>query len=153
MFVSKVMSLLFNRLPRFFMAFLPRSKHLLISWLQSPSAVILEPKKINLSLTPLPPPLFAINHLIILIKNITHIHTASHVSLHRNPVSWFSIYVFIFSPVHSYWSVSSSCSPALLAWVLPALCLSHICRAFVMLHGLIPNLYHSFHSFVCTFYL
>ena len=45
-FVGKVMSLLFNTLSRFFIAFLPRSKHLLISWLQSPSAVILEPKKI-----------------------------------------------------------------------------------------------------------
>ena len=44
-FVSKVMSLLFNTLSRFVIAFLPRSKCLLISWLQSPSAVILEPKK------------------------------------------------------------------------------------------------------------
>ena len=44
-FVGKVMSLLFNMLSRLVMAFLPRSKHLLISWLQSPSAVILEPKK------------------------------------------------------------------------------------------------------------
>ena len=44
-FVGKVMSLLFNMLSRFIIAFLPRSKHLLISWLQSPSAVILEPKK------------------------------------------------------------------------------------------------------------
>ena len=44
-FVSKVMSLLFNILSRFVIAFLPRSKHLLISWQQSPSAVILEPKK------------------------------------------------------------------------------------------------------------
>ena len=44
-FVCKVMSLLFNMLSRFVIAFLPRSKHLLISWLQSPSAVILEPKK------------------------------------------------------------------------------------------------------------
>ena len=44
-FVNKVMSLLFNMLSRFEIAFLPRSKHLLISWLQSPSAVILEPKK------------------------------------------------------------------------------------------------------------
>ena len=44
-FVSKEMSLLFNTLSRFVTAFLPRSKHLLISWLQSPSAVILEPKK------------------------------------------------------------------------------------------------------------
>ena len=45
-FVGKVMSLLFNMLSRFVIAFLPRSKHLLISWLQSPSAVILEPRKI-----------------------------------------------------------------------------------------------------------
>ena len=44
-FVSKVMSLLFNVLSRMIIALLPRSKHLLISWLQSPSAVILEPKK------------------------------------------------------------------------------------------------------------
>ena len=46
-FVGKVMSLLFNVLSRFVIAFLPRSKRLLISWLQSPSAVILEPKKIK----------------------------------------------------------------------------------------------------------
>ena len=46
-FVSKVMSLLFNILSRFVTAFLPRNKRLLISWLQSPSAVILEPKKIK----------------------------------------------------------------------------------------------------------
>ena len=46
-FVGKVMFLLFNILSRFVIAFLPRSKCLLISWLQSPSAVILEPKKIK----------------------------------------------------------------------------------------------------------
>ena len=46
-FVGKEMSLLFNTLSGFVIAFLPKSKHLLISWLQSPSAVILEPKKIN----------------------------------------------------------------------------------------------------------
>ena len=46
-FVGKVMSLLFNMLSRFAIAFLPRSKHLLISWLQLPSEVILEPKKIK----------------------------------------------------------------------------------------------------------
>ena len=46
-FVGKVISLLFSMLSRLVMAFLPRSKRLLISWLQSPSAVILEPKKIN----------------------------------------------------------------------------------------------------------
>uniref|UniRef100_A0AC11EUF8 Uncharacterized protein n=1 Tax=Ovis aries TaxID=9940 RepID=A0AC11EUF8_SHEEP len=46
-FVGKVMSLLLNMLSRLVITFLPRSKHLLISWLQSPSAVILEPKKIK----------------------------------------------------------------------------------------------------------
>ena len=46
-FVCKVMSLLFNVLSRLVITFLPRSKHLLISWLQSPSAVILEPPKIK----------------------------------------------------------------------------------------------------------
>ena len=46
-FVGKVMSLLFNMLSRLVITFLPRSKHLLISWLQSPSAVIMEPQKIK----------------------------------------------------------------------------------------------------------
>ena len=46
-FVGKVMSLLFNTLSSLIIAFLSRSKHLLISWLQSPSAVILEPPKIK----------------------------------------------------------------------------------------------------------
>ena len=46
-FVGKVMSLLFNMLSRFVIAFVPRSKHLVISWLLSPSAVILEPKKLK----------------------------------------------------------------------------------------------------------
>ena len=46
-FVGKVMSLLFNVLSRLVITFLPRSKHLLISWLQSPSAVILDPSKIK----------------------------------------------------------------------------------------------------------
>ena len=46
-FVGKVMSLLFNILSRFVIAFLPRNRHILISWLHSPSAVILKPKKIK----------------------------------------------------------------------------------------------------------
>ena len=46
-FVGKLMSLLFNMLSRFVIAFLPKDKSLLISWLQSLSAVILEPKKIK----------------------------------------------------------------------------------------------------------
>ena len=58
-FVGKVMSLLFNMLSGLVIAFLPRNKCLLISWLQSLSAVILEPKKKSLSLFPLFPHLFA----------------------------------------------------------------------------------------------
>ena len=46
-FISKVMFLLFNMLSKLIITFLPRSKRLLISWLQSPSAVILEPRKIK----------------------------------------------------------------------------------------------------------
>ena len=46
-FVGKVMSLLFNMLSSLVITFLPRSKHLLISWLQSQSAVIWEPQKLN----------------------------------------------------------------------------------------------------------
>ena len=57
-FNGKVMSLLFNILSRLVIAFLARNKHLLISWLQSPSAVIMEPQKIK-SLFPLFPDLFA----------------------------------------------------------------------------------------------
>ena len=59
-FVGKVMSLLFNMLSRLVITFLPRSKCLLISWLQSPSAVIFKPKKQSLTLFPLFPHLFPI---------------------------------------------------------------------------------------------
>ena len=58
-FVGKVMSLPFNMMSRLIIAFLPRNKHLLISRLQSPSSVILEPRKQSLSLFPLFPHLFA----------------------------------------------------------------------------------------------
>ena len=58
-FDGKVMSLLFNMLSRLVIAFLPRSKCPLISWLQSPSAVILEPPKSSFSLFALFPDLFA----------------------------------------------------------------------------------------------
>ena len=57
-FLGKVMSLLFNMLSRLIIVFLPRSKCLLISWRQSPSAVILEPPKIRSTLFPLFPHLF-----------------------------------------------------------------------------------------------
>ena len=51
-FVGKAMSLLFTMLSRLIISFLPRSRHLLISWLQSPSAVILEPRKIKSATVP-----------------------------------------------------------------------------------------------------
>ena len=55
-FVGKLMSLLFNMLSRLVIDFLPRSKRLLISWLQSPSAMILEPPKIkSLTVSTVPP--------------------------------------------------------------------------------------------------
>ena len=59
-FVGKVMSLLLNMLSRLVITVLPRSKHLLISWLQSPSAVILEPQKLSQPLFILFPHLFAL---------------------------------------------------------------------------------------------
>ena len=58
-FVGKVMSLLFNMMSRLVIAFLPRSKHLLILWLQSLSTVILEPKKIKSVTASISPHLFA----------------------------------------------------------------------------------------------
>ena len=58
-FIGKVMSLLFSMLSRLAITFLPKNNRLLILWLQSPSAVILEPKKNSLSLFPLFPHLFA----------------------------------------------------------------------------------------------
>ena len=62
-FVGKVMSLLFNMLSRFVIAFLSRSKHPLISWQQSPSAVILEPKKIKSVTVPsFSPSIFSFAH-------------------------------------------------------------------------------------------
>ena len=62
-FVGKVMSLLFNMLSRLVITFLPRSKRLLISWLHSPSAVILEPKKMKLDTLSTVPP--SISHEVI----------------------------------------------------------------------------------------
>ena len=59
-FVGKVMSLLFNMLSMLVITFVPRSKRLLISWLQSPSAVILEPPKVKSATVSVFPHLFAL---------------------------------------------------------------------------------------------
>ena len=65
-FVGKVTSLLFNMLSRLVVTFLPRSKRLLISWLQSPSAVILEPKKKSITVSIVSP---SICHEVIQFTN------------------------------------------------------------------------------------
>ena len=70
-FVSRVMSLLFNMLSRFLIAFLPRSKRLLNSWLQSLSAVILKPKKIK-SVT-----VFTFSHSIVFLHIYQYLFTIS----------------------------------------------------------------------------
>ena len=74
-FVSKVLSLLFNILSRFVIAFLPRSKHLLISWLQSPSAVILEPKNINfVTVSIVSPSIWETGKLEVVKQDITRVN-------------------------------------------------------------------------------
>ena len=75
-FVSKVMSLLVKALFRFVITFLPGSKHLLISWLQSPSAVVLEPKKIKSV------PVSAVSFCRKVV--IYNLHTSSHVPLNHS---------------------------------------------------------------------
>ena len=74
-FVDKVMSLLFNMLSRLVIAFLPRSKCLLISWLQAPSAVILEPPKIK-SLT-----VFIISPIYLSLSDWTGCHDLSFLNV------------------------------------------------------------------------
>ena len=79
-FVGKVMSLLSNMLSRYVIAFLPRSKCLLVSWLQSPSAVILEPQK-SLSLFPIFP-------IYLPWNDGTRCHDLSFWKLSFNPTFW-----------------------------------------------------------------
>ena len=71
-FVSKVMSLLFNILSRLVITFLPRSKRLLISWLQAPSAVILEPPKIQSDTVSTVSP--SISHEVSFVKVVSKAH-------------------------------------------------------------------------------
>ena len=70
-----MLSLLFNILSRFVIAFLPRSKHLLISWLQSPSAVILEPKNINfVTVSIVSPSIWETGKLEVVKQDITRVN-------------------------------------------------------------------------------
>ena len=84
-FVGKVMSLLLNKLSRFVIAFLPRSKCLLISWVQSPSVVILEPKKmksVTVSIVPFHVPVGNLDAFgKILFRSFAHFKTALFVGI------------------------------------------------------------------------
>ena len=86
-FVDKVMSLLFNMLSALVISFLPRSKHLLISWLQSPSAVILEPPKIKsdtvYTVSPsISPEVMGPDAMILVFWVLSFKHTRFHILFH-----------------------------------------------------------------------
>ena len=101
-FVGKVMSLLFNMLSRLVITFLPRSKHLLISRLQSPSTVILEPKKIK-SVTVIVSP--SISHEVVgpdamilvfecwVLSQLSPSSRGSLVPVHSLPLKWYHLHV------------------------------------------------------------
>ena len=111
-FVSKVISLLFNMLSRFVIACLPGSKHLLISWLQSASTVILEPKKIKSATVFIPTP----HPIYLLWSDRTRCHDLSFlnvefqasfltsllspssrsslVPLHFLPLGWYDLHIW-----------------------------------------------------------
>ena len=95
-FVGKVMSLLFNELSRFVIAFLPRSKCLLISWVQSPSVVILEPKKMKPVTVSIVPFHVSVGNLDvfgkILFKSFAHFKIALFVGIFALELYKFYIY-------------------------------------------------------------
>ena len=120
-FVSKVMFLLFNTLSRFVIAFLPRSKHCLISWLQSPSTVILEPKNMkSVTASTFSPCIchevigpdaiilvfkvvFQASFFILLFSPSSRV---SLVPLHFLPLEWYSVYLRLLIFLQGY-SISS----------------------------------------------
>ena len=122
-FVSKVMSLLCNTLTRFVINFLPRSKHLLISWLQLPSALILEPKKWNLNHLYFPP---SICHEVIGLDDMIFVFECwvlsqlflsplslssrgSFVPLHFLPLKWCHLHIW------DYWYFPSNLDSSFLS--------------------------------------
>ena len=122
-FVGKVMTLLFNMLSRLAITFLPRSKCLLISWLQSPSAVILEPRKIN-SVT------MSIVSPTICHKVMTRCYDLSFLNIEFKPTFSLSFFTFIKrlfgSSSLSAIRVVSSAYLRLLIF-LPAILISSLC--------------------------
>ena len=89
-FVSKEMSQLFNMLSRLVIAFLPSSKRLLISWLQSPSAVILEPKKINSVIVSIVSPSICHEHSLVFYE----------ITVTLEPRKIKSVTISIFPPIY-----------------------------------------------------
>ena len=100
-FVGKVMSLPFNMLSRFVIVFLPRSKHLLISQLQSPSAMILEPKKIK-SLT-----VFIVSPSYLPWKDGTRCHDLSFLNVEFS-ASYFTLLFDLHQELFSFSSLSAT---------------------------------------------
>ena len=99
-FVGKAMSLLFNMLSRLVITFLPRSKHILISWLQSPSSVILEPPKIKSDTVSTVSPSICHDHYLI-PKRFHHLQTLSPIRkqslpISRPTISWKPLIYFCF---------------------------------------------------------
>ena len=117
-FVGKVMSLLFNILSRLVITFLPRSKHLLISWLQSPSAVILEPTKMYHS---------AVLVIMLYITSLV-------LTLHWKFVLFYDLPPIPFLPILHSWQLHVY---FLWVWFFPRLCTwDHIVFVFLWLISL-----------------
>ena len=99
-FVGKVMSLLLNMLSRLVITFLPRSEHLLISWLQSPSAVILEPQKIkSVTVSTVSPSIYSLSQYLLL-KPISNLLLKFDVILCYSFIPWFMLLHGIY--IHTY---------------------------------------------------
>ena len=141
-FVSKVMSLFFNTLSRFVMAFLSRTKHLLILWLQSPSAVILEPKKIkSATLSTFPP---SICHEVMGLDAMILVFWM----LSFMPAVSLSSFTFIKRLVSSS-SLSLDPSKLLVSYRIILLPSNHLCSAYSP-HSSIPSnlwAFYCLHSF------
>ena len=103
-FVGKVMPLLFNILSRFVTALIPRNKHLLISWLQSTFAVVLEPKKIKAATVSTFPPSICnevmeldARILVLSMLSFQQAFSPSSFTLIKRPLNWYLLSFFFFS--------------------------------------------------------
>ena len=124
-FVGKVMPLLFNILSRFVTALIPRNKHLLISWLQSTFAVVLEPKKIKAATVSTFPPSICnevmeldARILVLSMLSFQQAFSPSSFTLIKWPLNWYLLSFFFFTsprPDHSF--VSSPDNYSLRAFV------------------------------------